>query len=178
MISYVFTSLRLFWIPLSLSHHHPFWFLNAFYPFHSSFENSKKWIIYRNRVINSVCFKVYGLHVFATIDFVVIQLIYVRNHEPQQWYDIVHFEHKFSCLCFLASPKGLLPMEIVFFTYKLMIFLLISQCGTTPLNNPQQYIQQRVAFDQNLFYSTFGDNWQTKAFLGECLLSFMTWDAL
>ena len=35
--------------------------------------------------------------------------------------------HGFA-FCF---PKGLIPMEIVFLTYKPIIFLLISQCGTT-----------------------------------------------
>ena len=32
-------------------------------------------------------------------------------------------------------PKGLIPIKIVFLTCKPVIFLLISQCGTT-LNNP------------------------------------------
>ena len=60
----------------------------------------------------------------------------VRNHEPPQLYDIVYFEQKLSWLLFF-SPKVLVPMEIVFLTYKLMIILLISQVGLLP-NNPQQ----------------------------------------
>ena len=44
-----------------------------------------------------------------------------------------------SCGFAFVSPKGLVPMEIVFLTYKPMIFLLISQGGTTPFNNPQQF---------------------------------------
>ena len=36
----------------------------------------------------------------------------VRKHESLRWYDIVHFEHKLSRLCFLFSPKGLMPIEM------------------------------------------------------------------
>ena len=35
-------------------------------------------------------------------------------------------------------PKRPHTIEIVFLTYKLMIFLLIRECETTTLNNPQQ----------------------------------------
>ena len=42
--------------------------------------------------------------------------------EPQ-WYDIVHFEHKLFMALLWVSTKGLIPMELVFLTYKPMIIL-------------------------------------------------------
>ena len=33
--------------------------------------------------------------------------------------------------------NGIVPIKIVFLTYKPIFFLLVSQCATTPFNNPQ-----------------------------------------
>ena len=41
-------------------------------------------------------------------------LIFVRNHEPPQWYDIVHFEHK---ALLLVSRQYLIPIKM----YSLLI---------------------------------------------------------
>ena len=40
------------------------------------------------------------------------------EHDSPQWYDIIHFEHK---ALRWASTKGLIPMKLVFLTYKVMI---------------------------------------------------------
>ena len=59
---------------------------------------------------------------------------HVRNHDSPQWYNIVHFENKLSWLCFWASPKGLIPMEI----YSLLINPWSTR-DSSP-NNPQKKV--------------------------------------
>ena len=61
---------------------------------------------------------------------------FVRNHEPPKLYDIVHFDHKLSRFYFLFSQK-----EIVFITYNLVIFFLISQCETLPNHPPLRSLE-------------------------------------
>ena len=53
------------------------------------------------------------------------------NHNPPQWYDIVHFQHKLSSFAF-GFPKRPRTNGDVFLTYKPMINPLISRCGTPP----------------------------------------------
>ena len=73
----------------------------------------------------------------------------VRNHEPPQWYDIIHFEHKLSCFVF-GFPKNSHTNEDVFLTYKPMIIPLVSQCGTPS----QQFLAVPNIFYEKLFCGT------------------------
>ena len=50
----------------------------------------------------------------------MLYLWLLDEHDSPQWYDIVHFEHKLSWLCFVLSKRPH-PIELVFLTYKPMI---------------------------------------------------------
>lgn len=47
-----------------------------------------------------------------------------------QWYDIVRFRYKPSCLWFWFHPKGLILFEIIALAYISYVFTLFNQCGT------------------------------------------------
>ena len=61
-----------------------------------------------------------NFYIFRDDPVVVLCAYIVRNHEPLQWYDIVHFEHKLLWLYFRFPQKPRTNGD-VFPTYKPII---------------------------------------------------------